>query len=281
MHRKMGGSNREIAACLGENCEVVRVWLADIRKGHLRHPLAEEPWPARKNAAQGAPEDHGAVHRGPQAAGCDANYRTYKPLCRYAKRRWNTASRTRALRAFKEVALRSKILRPEHPLAASPGSASPPGEDEEGDGGERQGGQGGVIHATEDGTARTSAAHRTGRLKGSRDVGPLFQTAWTRGTVPSLRGEAGPKTFGARKRVFRNDGEGRPSMHAGRIRPVCYTNTSPRGRDDNMQGDCKAVQGPEDLRRRVHRAVPDPLQRSKNARGDRRPAARGGDGSVL
>ena len=116
-------------------------WPASAR-GHLCHPLAEEPWPARKNAAQDAPEDHGAVHRGPQAAGYDANYRTYKPLCRYAKRRWNTASRMRALRAFKEVALRSKIPRPEHPLAASPGSASPPEEDEEGAGGERQGGKG-------------------------------------------------------------------------------------------------------------------------------------------
>ena len=98
------------------------------------------------------------------------------------------------------------------------------------------------------------------------------------GTVPSLRGEAGPKTFGARKRVSRNDGEGRPSMHAGRIRPVCYTNTSRRGRDDDMQGDCKSVQGPEDPRRSVHQAVPDPLQRRKNACG---PAAHGGGGSVL
>ena len=100
-----------------------------------------------------------------------------------------------------------------------------------------------MIHATEDGTTRTSAAHQTGRLKGSRDVGPLFQTAWTRGTVPSLRGEAGPKTFGARKRVSRNDGEGRPSMHAGRIRPVCYTNTSPRGATTTCRGTAKPCRG--------------------------------------
>ena len=33
MHRKMGRSNQEIAEYIGENYEVVRVWLADVRKG--------------------------------------------------------------------------------------------------------------------------------------------------------------------------------------------------------------------------------------------------------
>ena len=110
------------------------------------------------------------------------------------------------------------------------------------------------------------------RRGGSRDPatsGRCFKRPGRGGTVPSPRGEAGPKTFGARKRVFRNNGEGRPSMRARCIRRVCYTNTSPGGRDDDTPGDCKAVQGPEDPRRRVHRAVPDSLQRRKNAHGDR------------
>ena len=59
MHRKTGRSSQEIVECIGGNYEAVGAWLADTHKGHLRHPPAEEPVPAQKNAAQDAPEDHG------------------------------------------------------------------------------------------------------------------------------------------------------------------------------------------------------------------------------
>ena len=35
MHRKMDRSGQEIAEYIGENYEVVRVWLADIHKGGI------------------------------------------------------------------------------------------------------------------------------------------------------------------------------------------------------------------------------------------------------
>ena len=127
MHRKAGGSNQEIAAYLAENYEVVRVRLADIHKGISAIPWRKSPGPPRKMPLRTRQKIMVAVHRGPQAIGCGANYWTYKQPCRYAKEKTGHGlTYAGALRAFKEAGLRSKIPRPEHPLAASPGSASLP-----------------------------------------------------------------------------------------------------------------------------------------------------------
>ena len=62
-----------------------------------------------------------AVHKGPQAVGYDASYWTFKSLYRYAKEKLGVdLTYAGAVRAFREMGLRNKIPRPEHPLAASP-----------------------------------------------------------------------------------------------------------------------------------------------------------------
>ena len=62
-----------------------------------------------------------AVHKGPQAVGYDASYWTFKSLYLYAKEKLGVdLTYAGAVRAFREMGLRNKIPRPEHPLAASP-----------------------------------------------------------------------------------------------------------------------------------------------------------------
>ena len=112
------------------------------------------------------------------------------------------------------------------------------------------GGRKGVIYATEDDTTRLSAAHQTGRFKGSHDVGPMFQMDLdVRGTVPSLAGSGGAENFSsAHKRVLGNNGEGKPSMHTRRIHLDGDINTNLKERDNDMLEDfvksCKGLKSP-------------------------------------
>ena len=122
MHRKMGRSNLEIAEYVGENYEVVRVWLAEIHKeGISAIPRRKSPGPPRKMSLKTRQKIMVAVHKGPQAVGYKANYWTFKSLYQYAKEKLDVdLTYTGAVRAFREMGLRNKIPRPEHPLAASP-----------------------------------------------------------------------------------------------------------------------------------------------------------------
>ena len=122
MHRKMGKSNQEIAAYVGESYEVVRVWLADIHKGGISAiPRRKSPGPPRKMPLRARQKIMVAVHKGPRAVGYDADHWTYKSLYWYAKERLEVdLTYAGAVRSFKEMGLRNKISRPEHPIAASP-----------------------------------------------------------------------------------------------------------------------------------------------------------------
>ena len=101
------------------------------------------------------------------------------------------------------------------------------------------GGRKGVIYATEDGAARMSTAHQTGRFKGSHGVGPMLQMDGdVRGTVPSLAGSDGAENFSsAHERVLGNSDEGKPSMRTRHIRLGGDINTNPRERDNDTLED--------------------------------------------
>ena len=139
MRRKAGKPNYEIAECIGENYKAVRVWLADIYNGHLCRPSAEEPGPARKNAAQDAPEDHGG---GAQwAAGGRLQGRPLDVQVAVSARQ-EAGSRPHVRGSRKDprrMGLRNKIPRSETTCGEPRGAHRLPEEDEEGAGGERQG----------------------------------------------------------------------------------------------------------------------------------------------
>ena len=120
MHRKMGKSNQDIAEHIGENYEVVRVWLADIHEGGISAiPRRKSPGPPRKMPLRTRQEIMVAVHKGPQAVGYNADCWTFKSLYRYAKEKLGAdITYAGAVKAFREMGLRSKIPRPEHPPAA-------------------------------------------------------------------------------------------------------------------------------------------------------------------
>ena len=86
MHRKTGRSSQEIAACIGENCKGLGV--ADQRPqwGISAIPRRKSQGPSKKMPLRTRRKIMAAVHKGPQAARCGANYRTYKSLCRHAKK---------------------------------------------------------------------------------------------------------------------------------------------------------------------------------------------------
>ena len=96
MHRKMGRSNQEIAEYVGENYEVVRVWLAEIHKGGISAiPRRKSPGPPRKMSLRMRQKIMVAVHKGPQAVGYDASYWTFKSLYLYAKEKPGAGLTTR------------------------------------------------------------------------------------------------------------------------------------------------------------------------------------------
>ena len=159
-------------------------------------PWRKSPGPPRKMPLRTRQKIMVAVHRGPQAVGCGANYWTYKPPCRYAKEKTgHDLTYAGALRASSRWACAARSRAPSTPLRQARVAHRCRRKAKKNLEASGRGGAKGAIHATEDGTTRMSAAHQTGRLKGSRGVGPLFQTAWTRGGRPVPAGGSGAENL--------------------------------------------------------------------------------------
>ena len=111
MHLKTGRSSREIAACIGENCKGLGVADQHPQWGISAIPRRKSQGPSKKMPLRTRRKIMVAVHKGPQAARCGADYRAYKSLCRHAKKPGLDIAYG-AVRTFKETGLRNRIPRP-------------------------------------------------------------------------------------------------------------------------------------------------------------------------
>ena len=121
MHRKMGKSNGEIAALLGEKYGTVRAWLADMHKGGVASiPRRKSTGAPRKMPLEMRLKIVEAVQTGPRLAGYKGNYWTFKSLWMYAREKLGLKmAYSTAVQNFREMGLAVHIPRASHPLAAS------------------------------------------------------------------------------------------------------------------------------------------------------------------
>ena len=243
-------------------------------RGHLRHPLAEEPWPARKNAAQGAPEDHGGGAQGAAGGRLRRQLPDVKAAVPVRQEKVEHGLTYAGLKGLQGGGPAQQDPAPRAPPCGKPGERIAAGGRRRRswrraargargrdpcDGGRHDA----DVRRAPDGAAQGIPRRRAAVSNGLDAGGPSRPCGGKRGRKPSAPASACSETTA---RAGRRCTQGAFARSATQAR-------APRGATTTRRGDSKAVQGPEDLRRRVHRAVPDPLQRRKNARGDRRPAA--------